>query len=50
VAGEVRVTDSGAGYGILSVDIDGNGLSDFDIRVAGADGLAYVPVLEDLIL
>lgn len=50
VAGEVRVTDSGAGYGILSVDIDGNGISDLDIRVVGADGLAYVPVLEDLIL
>ncbi|NTT87859.1 M10 family metallopeptidase C-terminal domain-containing protein [Tabrizicola fusiformis] len=50
VAGQVRVVDSGAGYGLLSVDIDGNGTSDFDIRVTGADGLTYVPVLSDLLL
>ena len=50
IAGQLRVVDSGAGYGLLSIDIDGNGLSDFDIRVTGADGLAYVPMAADLML
>ena len=49
-AGELRVVGSSAGYGILSVDFNGDGLSDFDLHLTGADGLAYVLIGADLIL
>ena len=50
VAGELRVVSSAAGYGVLSIDLNGDGLADFDLHLTGTDGLAYVPVLADLML
>lgn len=50
VAGQVRAFANAAGWGVVQVDLDGNGSADFELRLHAADGSAYVPVAGDLLL